>query len=374
MSVSPRLTGALTPGVVRSGQPSLVHGWVAVDAPDGPPLPIDLYIAHVEPHTSAVCAALEASVQGLSVTTLTPDGPRAGARLSGRGFGSLNAALRAFLNRPAEDAPPAHLLLVVGGAGLEAPEPLLDAAGAIAERAWGVDVIASHPAVELSLLGQVAAVGRGELMMQERPSEPAFAARLVELSTQAVSGPLLDVTVAPGIEAGRIFRAEPVPVLLGVPRLTDADRRIILDVGPLGRGTRLSWLFDLQVTPRPAGHYRLLDVSLRFRRGQRVGLERLELSLVMADTPWQHREVHAPTADLRDRAELVGECENISGAFHRGDGRRVAVGLSGLIRRLGALGQDTLVERAFALRLAFLRSGSLDRAGFNRLRRAVERI
>ncbi|MCA9543928.1 MAG: hypothetical protein KC613_06040, partial [Myxococcales bacterium] len=167
---------------------------------------------------------------------------------------------------------------------------------------------------------------------------------------------------------------EPSPVLLGVPRLTASDRRIILDAGPLGRGRSASWVFDLQVPPRPAGSYRLMDVSLRYRDADGAGICRTELILDCVDAPWAGRVAHAPTMHLRDRVDLVGECENIAGAYHRGDGRRVAVGLSTLVRRLLAQGEDGLVERTFAMRLAFLRSGTLDRVEFNRLRRALEQV
>ena len=67
----------------------------------------------------------------------------------------------------------------------------------------------------------------------------------------------------------------------------------------------------------------------------------------------------------------MAELESIGVAFHRGDGRRVAVGLSSLVRRLLAMGDEETVERAFGLRLSFLRSGSIDRLEFNRLRMAL---
>ena len=81
--------------------------------------------------------------------------------------------------------------------------------------------------------------------------------------------------------------------------------------------------------------------------------------------------IDAGVARARERAEVAVEFEHIATAFARGDGRRVAQGISSLVRFALSLGDEPTAERAHALRLGFLRTGTVDRGELNRLRVAL---
>jgi hypothetical protein len=345
---------------------------LSVEVQPSAAFPVDFTVACVGRDLTGLNERLGNPAEGERRFLLDPAGHLDDLTAGTGGWPSVYAALSALLAQP---IPPedrvGHVLVFVTTLAEEQAEPLLEVASRLAEIGWGVDLIALHPAAELGLLSQVATVARGELLVADRGFSEVLRTRMVALRAQPLAAPLLDIEISRGIRSGRFYRLEPVPVLLGIPQLTETDRRVVIDVGPLGAGARISWLFDLEVPARTAGSYLLAEATLSYR--QLDGRRQRHAQAIQHVMVGENAGLVIDVARIvnRDRAEAVAELESIGVAFHRGDGRRVAVGLSSLVRRLLAMGDEETVERAFGLRLSFLRSGSIDRLEFNRLRMAL---
>lgn len=347
-----------------------------------PAAPLDLALTMVGRAPEATCGALREAAEVLRGglrpgDTLAWAGDGDGAHpdaLFARPPSTLAEAFTAGLRRlggdERADGRAARLLVMVNAPVMEPVDPLLRAASALTDRGAGLDLVCVHPLADLGLLTRLANLGGGEVLVPDGGGElrRLLVARVACLQDQRVLDARLELRFAPGAQPHRLFRVDPEPLFLGMVRVVDDDRRLVLDPGPVTTGTAPpAYLLTMSVPRRRVGRYLLLRGRLHDRAGgdgpweevaQRCSIDPAEVSLVEAG-------VNA----ARDRVEPTAWVEETAQAFNEGDGRRVSVTLERLVRHFLTLGRTPAVEEAFAMRLRFLRTGALDRAELNRLRR-----
>ncbi|MCA9542095.1 MAG: hypothetical protein KC620_24530, partial [Myxococcales bacterium] len=225
---------------------------------------------------------------------------------------------------------------------------------------------------DLGLLTRLANLGGGEVCLAEpqRTLGEALVDRVNVLRDQRLLDAQLELTFSPIIQPGQLFRVDPTPVFLRNVRLNDGNRQLTVEIGPVtGSGRDPCFLLTAVLPKRRIGRYRLFDARLYAREAgdrplwsggvvQRCGADPLEAS-----------EVEAEVITARERVEGTAWAEEVARAYAEGDARRVSSLLDRLTRHFVTLGRERAVEQIAAMRVRFLRSGSLSRVDVNRLRR-----
>lgn len=330
------------------------------------------------------------------IEALTPLGLVAGLTVGAPLFENLGALLRAAVaaGPPAPDTA-GHLVVACDAMVVRELPTQIEALMTLAALGWSVDLWATHPAADLGALAQLALVGRGELVFGP-PSGARHGHRLRALAGPAASPVRLEVMPAPGVRVEAIFRAAPTVLYYGQPADAGPGGPVAVHTGTAVLGAEQHWLFDLALSPGwpelyltdatgapvrlppgvppPDGHWlaraRAVTVPVDGAPPELLG-DWHTFRMNRHPDPHGRWVVEATVARARERAEISLEFEHIAAAFARGDGRRVAQGISSLVRLALSLGDDTTAERAYALRLGFLRTGTVDRGELNRLRVAL---
>ncbi|MEZ4433074.1 MAG: hypothetical protein R3F65_11740 [bacterium] len=265
-----------------------------------------------------------------------------------------------------------RLVIVVNTAVGEPMQDLLGAASALSEQAIGVELFCAHPAADLGLLTRLANLGGGETRVHEARQSLAVALveRVEELRDQRVLDAQIELAFSPIVQPGQLFRVEPRPVFLRNIRLGDDSRALTIELGPVTlRGPDPTFLLSATLPKRRIGRYRLFDARIYTREsGERALWTGGAVQRCSAD-PHEAGEVEAEVVAARERVEVTAWAEDVARAYAEGDARRVSSTLDRLVRHFVTLGHAGAVEQIAAMRLRFLRSGSLGRQDVNRLRR-----
>ncbi len=282
---------------------------------------------------------------------------------------ALLEGARALAARPADAA--ARLLVAVHGPLSESYEDILAAAAELDERGVGVDVLCAHPTADLGLLTRLANLDGGEVMLADVTEDAACAEalgrRLATLRAQRLLDVRLELRLTSLFQPQRLFRVAPHPVFLRTLRLGPDERTVRLEVGPLARGDAPAFLLTGSLPRRRIGRYRLFELTAGHRNdaaAARVdGLHGCTLDPAEAAT------VEAAVRAAQERVEGVAWVEDVARAYAEGDARRVAATIDRLVRHFAVIDRRRAVREAAALRMRFLRSGTLGRMELNRLRR-----
>ncbi len=362
-----------------------------LDVPaDSAPVPLHVMIAPLGPgagNAAAVFRSFEALRPGDRVSF---PGGRTHTLVAGESPDALRALTEDAFTRPEDNAAAAlahgrdalladrrtdaaHRLIIVAHSPIvEATEPLLNAASALTEKHFGLDVVTTTPSMDLGMMIRLANLGGGDVAFVEGVAalETNMRDRIGRLTQQHLIDPRLELEFVPGVVPGRMFRAAPGAVFLGNVRLTPTDRRLVLDPGPVVAGHEPQFLVTLTLPRRRVGRYRLLEVSARHRAGHRfVTCHQASVVHQVTDDPTLLGYVEAGVVAARDRVEPAGWVEEAARAFLEGDHRRVATTLERMARRLSELGRSADAQATIDARGRYLRSGHLDRNELNRLRR-----
>lgn len=262
------------------------------------------------------------------------------------------------------------VILVVETAVTDAGPATIQALQTIVDQGAGLDLVCTHPAADLGLLSRLAQRTGGEVV-QATSAEVVekIMKRIALLRDQRVRRPLIEIRTPRSVNIQRVFRAEPVPTLVGMPP-PSASAPYLLPVGPLAVGRPHSWLVSATVHGRRPGRFRLFDVTLRYETQEKAEAKAAAWQRHVAEPP-RMVPVEAAVNAALNRVETAGWIEEIARAQQGGDARRVAGLLDRLVRHAVTLEDRGLVTRAFELRLGFLRTGVLDPADLNGLRRHV---
>lgn len=261
-------------------------------------------------------------------------------------------------------------LVIVEAPILEATPATIQALQGLIDVSAGVDLVCTHPAADLGLLGRLAQRTGGELLHARSADLPARMVERVDiLRDQRVRNVRLSLANPPGVEIKRIFRVAPSPAFVGIP--AESDGLIELPTGPVGGRNNPAWLISAATPTRRAGTYRLFDIGLDYEAGGAPTQVRSEILQKVVPAPPRRLQVNAAVTAAQARAETAAWVEEIARSFRAGEARRVAGLLERLVRHTVTLEDRALVERAFELRMGFLRGGLLDIAELNRLRRQV---
>lgn len=279
----------------------------------------------------------------------------------------LGRALAGDDGRGTPDGPVAVWLVLAGPTGEtgnEWGEPI----EALRGRGVVIDALALHPTVDLGPLLRMAAMSGGVAAPLEDGA--AGDAVLRDRLTHVMPGRRVDARVGfdffTGLDAGHVFRLDPRPIYLGHLALTETERTLRLDPGPLLESRPASFLFTLRVPRRRVGRYRLAACSMVQDDGQ----ARL---LGYAEHEWTEDlaaayRVDAAVAAALQRAEPTAWIEEAAEAYAAAEHREVATTLERLLRRFAELGTDGGVDLTSTLRARFLRTGTLLRSDVNQLR------
>lgn len=282
---------------------------------------------------------------------------------------ALREGARALAARPADAA--ARLLLAVHGPLAESYEDILAAAAELDERNVGIDVLCAHPTADLGLLTRLANLDGGEVVLTDIAEDAACAdalvGRLGTLRAQRLLDVQLDLQLTSLFQPQRLFRVAPNPVFLRTLRLGTDDRAVRIEVGPLARGDAPAFLLTGTLPRRRIGRYRLFELTA----GHRNDAAALRMDGLHGCTldPAEAATVEAAVRAAQERVEGVAWVEDVARAYAEGDARRVAATLDRLVRHFAVVDRVRAVREAAALRMRFLRSGTLGRMELNRLRR-----
>ncbi len=282
---------------------------------------------------------------------------------------SLTAALataRRLLGTPAAETPRIARVFVLAGDPLDDDaDRLYDAVSALTASHVGLDVFVDGDGPDPGALGRLAAVAGGDVFEGDAPG-PTMAERIAVLRRQRAAGLRIDLTFAPGIEPGALFRVTPTAAFLGSLRLTASERTLTIDPGPLAPGRPTALLLTLGVPARRMGVWRLAQVTVADDHGVRA---RAPLVQRHGDDPGAGRRVAADVVAARDRVEPVAWLEDVVQALPDGDHRRVAALLERLQRRFVELHREEATALVIEARQRFLRSGRIDADALDALRR-----
>lgn len=264
-------------------------------------------------------------------------------------------------------------LVIVESQVVEAGVETIQALQGLIDVSAGVDLVCTHPGADLGLLGRLAQRTGGELL-HTRPADlgSRLLTRVDTLRDQRVRHVRLSLANPPGVEIKRIFRVAPTPAFVGIPAVTDG--LIELPTGPVGGDANPAWLISATTPTRRAGTYRLFDVGLEYEADGAPATARAEILQQVVPSPPRRLEVQAAVTAAQAKVETAAWIEEIARAFRAGEARRVAGLLERLVHHAVTLEERGLVERAFELRMGFLRGGLLDTAELNRLRRQVANL
>ncbi len=285
--------------------------------------------------------------------------------------GALDAGAR-LLGNLRDGRAATRLAVVVNTAVQEPMQPLLTAAGALSERAIGVELFCGHSAADLGLLTRLANLGGGETRVSQpgRSLAEAVLDRVESLRDQRALDVQIELTFSPIVQPGQLFRVAPSPVFLRNVRLGDDNRQLTIEVGPVtARGPDPAFLLTAMLPKRRIGRYRLFDARVYSRDGgERPVWSGGAVQRCGAD-PSEAGEVEAEVIAARERVEVTAWSEEVARCYAEGDARGVSSTLDRLVRHFVTLGRKRSVEQVSQMRLRFLRSGALSRADVNRLRR-----
>ncbi|MCB9538653.1 MAG: hypothetical protein H6704_20625 [Myxococcales bacterium] len=282
---------------------------------------------------------------------------------------ALREGARALAARPADAA--ARLLVAVHGPLSESYEDILAAAAELDERSVGIDVLCAHPTADLGLLTRLANLDGGEVMLTD-VAEPVACAealerRLATLRAQRLLDVRLELKLTSLFQPQRLFRVAPRPLFLRTLRLGPDERTVRLEVGPLARDDAPTFLLTGTLPRRRIGRYRLFELTA----GHRTDAASAKVDGLHGCTldPAEAATVEAAVRAAQERVEGVAWVEDVARAYAEGDARRVAATLDRLVRHFAVMDRSRAVREAAALRMRFLRSGTLGRMELNRLRR-----
>lgn len=282
---------------------------------------------------------------------------------------ALREGARALAARPADAA--VRLLVAVHGPLAESYEDILAAAAELDERNVGIDVLCAHPTADLGLLTRLANLDGGEVLRADATEGAACVGgltdRLATLRDQRLLDVRLDLQLTSLFQAQRLFRVAPQPVFLRTLRLGPDERSVRIEVGPLARGDAPAFLLTGALPRRRIGRYRLFEL----RAGHRNDAAAVRTDGLHGCTldPAEAATVEAAVRAAQERVEGVAWVEDVARAYAEGDARRVAATLDRLVRHFAVVDRLRAVREAAALRMRFLRSGTLGRLELNRLRR-----
>ncbi len=286
---------------------------------------------------------------------------------------SLAAALRAGAEALAGSAPGhAKRLLVALHSALNEPyEDILAAAAALHEHSIGVDVLCTHPSADLGLLTRLANMDGGEVLLPDPGRAGALgemlAARIDLLRAQRVLDVRLTLHPSPLLQPLRLFRVAPSALFLRAVRPEPDHREVVIDVGPMAPGARHAFLLTAQLPRRRIGRYRILEIIASHATDEAAA--RVDVLHQCTLDPAEAAIVEAEVRSAQERVEGAAWVEEVAKAYADGDARRVSVTLDRLVRYFAVLTQHTAMEQTAALRIGFLRTGTLSRTDLNRLRR-----
>lgn len=261
-------------------------------------------------------------------------------------------------------------LVIVESPVVEATPATIQALQGLIDVSAGVDLICTHPAADLGLLGRLAQRTGGELLHVRSVD---LAQRLTErvklLRDQRVRNVRLSIRHPKHVQIQRIFRVHPTPAFVGVP--AGAEGTIELLTGPVGAGHDPAWLVSASTQPRRPGTYRLFQLGLHYEADDKPRDSYVYAEQQVVNTPPRRMRVQAAVTAAQARVETAAWVEEIARAFRAGEARRVAGLLDRLVRHAVTLEEQALVERVFQLRMGFLRGGTLDTGELNQLRRQI---
>jgi hypothetical protein len=276
------------------------------------------------------------------------------------------AAARGLLAHETSEQPAiARIFVLVAEPLGDDADALYEAVTALAGVHVGLDLFLDGDGPDPGALGRLAAAAGGDVFEGDAPG-PAMAGRIRVLQRQRAAGLRLELTFAPGVEPGALFRVEPAAAFLGSLRLTPSDRTLPLDPGPLQPGRPTALLLTLSVPPRRTGTWRLARATVADDRGVRA---QSPLVQRFGDEPAASRRVAADVVAARDRVEPVAWLEDVVHALPDGDHRRVAALLERLQRRFLELDRGEGVALVVEVRQRFLRTGRIDADALDALRR-----
>lgn len=379
---------AISPPVVTSGASgALSHALIQIRSGTlGPPLGLELKVARVgrpgESGVPVLADAFRALIErrgakdsiifaGRHATGVARAGPEPVHALRSP-WPDLAAALHGLRSIIVgmDEGRLVWTLVIVEAPIVEATPATIQALQGLIDVSAGVDLLCTHPAADLGLLGRLAQRTGGELLHSRAADLPARLTERVDvLRDQRVRNVRLSLATPPGIELKRIFRVAPTPAFVGIPTATDG--LIDLPTGPVGGNNNPAWLISAATPTRRAGTYRLFDVGLDYEADGAPTQAKAEVLQQVVPAPPRRLKVQAAVTAAQARAETAAWVEEIARAFRAGEARRVAGLLERLVRHTVSLEERALVERAFELRMGFLRGGVLDTAELNRLRRQV---
>lgn len=261
-------------------------------------------------------------------------------------------------------------LVIVEAPVVEATADTIQALEGLTDVSAGVDIVCTHPAADLGLLGRLAQRTGGELLhVRSVDLAERVAQRVGVLRDQRVRNVRLSIRHPKHVQIQRIFRVQPTPAFVGVP--SNAEGSIELLTGPVGAGHDPAWLISASTQPRRPGHYRLFQMQLNYEvDGKPVDCQAIAEQQVL-NAPPRRMQVQAAVTAAQAQVETAAWVEEIARAFRAGEARRVAGLLDRLVRHAVTLEQQALVEQVFELRMGFLRGGTLDTGALNDLRRQI---
>jgi len=377
----------LSPPVAQAGPASsALHGLITLDVGQlGAPLGVELKVARVCPTDRGMpvlADAFRALAESLGArdsvifagrhsTGIAHAGPEPAHALRSP-WPDLAGALHglASLMGGLDEGRLVWVILVVETAVAEAGPSTMQAVQALVDAGAGVDIVCTHPSADLGLLSRLAQRTGGELI-QASSAEMVekIVKRIALLRDQRIRRGRVEVRTPRSVSIQRVFRVDPTPAFVMMPTATPFAP-VHLPVGLIGARPP-SWLVSATVHGRRPGRFRIFDVILRYDSGKDAAeTEGVGWQRHAAEAP-QMLPVEAAVNAALSRVETAAWIDEIGRAYQAGDARRVAGLLDRLVRHAVTLDDRSLVTRAFEQRLGFLRTGQLDAADLNSLRRHI---